>query len=539
MPYPLNAADTATALDATALALILLWVCAAVPVGHRAVGERATWGIASALALLLVLLAALIGLFACVFGAQTGTLGLLLPSLRLDGLTAVMLALVGFITWVIIRFSQHYLEGDPRRMRYLGWLNLTIAAITLLVVTNNLLMLAMGWATASLSLHQLLTFYDERRGAMLAAHKKFLLSRAADLAMFGAVFLIGRELGTLEIDAIGQLLVAMPKLDAGLSCAALLLAFAAILKCAQLPFHGWLIQVMEAPTPVSALLHAGIVNVGGFVMIRLSALMAQAEAAQLLLVLFGGLTALLAALVMTTRVSIKVSLAWSTCAQMGFMLMECGLGAYPLALLHLVGHSLYKAHAFLSSGSVVGSFRSRQLAPTKGPQSLGRWLLAHVLYLPAAAGLAWMIGPASFGQAANAILYGVLFLALCVFFAEALYTRSLLTQALAGAAAWVLAGAYIAFHLAIGSLFELPTITHWPAAVAAGFFMTALYAAFSTIHLAPTGAFSRWLYPRAFAGFHLDEAFTRISLHLWPARLPKHRSHGVSALSLKTTEVLP
>jgi NAD(P)H-quinone oxidoreductase subunit 5 len=118
-----------------------------------------------------------------------------------------------------------------------------------------------------------------------------------------------------------------------------LLVASAALKCAQLPFHGWLIQVMEAPTPVSALLHAGVVNIGGFLMIRLAPLMTQSEIAQTLLVICGCTTAVIAALVMTTRVSIKVALAWSTCAQMGFMLLECGLGAYPLALLHIVAHS--------------------------------------------------------------------------------------------------------------------------------------------------------------------------------------------------------
>ncbi len=133
----------------------------------------------------------------------------------------------------------------------------------------------------------------------------------------------------------------------------MLLAFAAILKTAQLPLHGWLIQVMEAPTPVSALLHAGVVNMGGFVLLRVAELIGLVPSAQWLLVIVGSLTAVLAGMVMLTRISIKVRLAWSTCAQMGFMLMEIGLGLYELALLHLVAHSLYKAYAFLSSGEAV------------------------------------------------------------------------------------------------------------------------------------------------------------------------------------------
>src|SRR5690606_20955596 len=132
-----------------------------------------------------------------------------------------------------------------------------------------------------------------------------------------------------------------------------LVALAAILKTAQLPLHGWLIQVMEAPTPISALLHAGVVNLSGFVLLRMAPMLAQSDIAQALLVIVGSLSAALAALVMLTRISIKIRLAWSTCAQMGFMLMEIGLGLYELALLHLLAHSLYKAYSFLSAGDAV------------------------------------------------------------------------------------------------------------------------------------------------------------------------------------------
>ena len=132
--------------------------------------------------------------------------------------------------------------------------------------------------------------------------------------------------------------------------AALLLAISAIIKCAQLPLHGWLIQVMEAPTPVSALLHAGVVNLGGFMLIRLASVIYTTQAAQALLVVMGCLTAVVGSLVMSTGISIKVHLAWSTCAQMGFMLVECGLGLYALAFLHLLAHSLYKAHSWVQAG---------------------------------------------------------------------------------------------------------------------------------------------------------------------------------------------
>jgi NAD(P)H-quinone oxidoreductase subunit 5 len=132
--------------------------------------------------------------------------------------------------------------------------------------------------------------------------------------------------------------------------AALLIASAAMVKCAQFPMHGWLIQVVEAPTPVSALLHAGVINLGGFLLL-MAPLMRHADLANWLLLIVAGLTCVAAALITMTRVSVKVLLAWSTVAQMGLMLVECALGQYGLALLHLVAHSCYKAYAFLAAGS--------------------------------------------------------------------------------------------------------------------------------------------------------------------------------------------
>jgi NAD(P)H-quinone oxidoreductase subunit 5 len=137
-----------------------------------------------------------------------------------------------------------------------------------------------------------------------------------------------------------------------------LLVAGAMLKSAQFPFHSWLPDTMETPTPVSALMHAGIINAGGFLIIRLSPLLTLSPAAMSTLALFGAFTALFASLVMLTHASLKRSLAFSTVAQMGFMMLECGLGAFSLAVLHLVSHSLYKAHAFLSSGSIVSMAKS-------------------------------------------------------------------------------------------------------------------------------------------------------------------------------------
>jgi len=444
-------------------------------------------------------------------------------SLRSDALGVTMLLLVSFIGWVIVGYSQPYLEGERGQPRYIRGLLLTLAAVSLLVLTNNLLVLALAWIATSLALHGLLTFFDRRPQALIAAHKKFLASRVADLFLLGGIALLGGTLGTLEIDQAIAAAKALPHPPAALQAAALLIAASALLKCAQLPVHGWLIQVMEAPTPVSALLHAGIVNLGGFLLIRLGPLVADVPAAQALLVVVGSVTAALAALVMTTRISIKVALAWSTCAQMGFMMMQCGLGLHDLALLHLLAHSLYKAHAFLGAGGAVEQNRLQQMTPPPPPLRPGRWLLGAVAgaALVAGAGLLWGIRP----EDAPALwaMGGILALALV----------PLLTGAGPGAAAgWRWGGplaacavalAYFGLHMGSTRWLGGLTVGAVPSAALLAWVLTCFAALFlvqGAVRAWPRGALARRLYPWLFAGLYLDELFTRLTFRLWPARLP-------------------
>ena len=158
-----------------------------------------------------------------------------------------------------------------------------------------------------------------------------------------------------------------------------LIVLSAILKSAQFPSHGWLIQVMEAPTPVSALMHAGIIYSGAFLLLRTSPIVSRVGWAGNTLVLVGLISIATASLMMMAATNIKGSLAYSTCAQMGFMLMECGLGLYSVAVLHIIAHSVYKAHAFLSSGSVVDNFRAPALPAPSSAASVWRTVLGLVV----------------------------------------------------------------------------------------------------------------------------------------------------------------
>lgn len=307
--------------------------------------------------------AALLALLVAMIGGAGLILGRILPgstlaspvaalATHLDAVSVTMLWLVAFIGWVVVRYARTYLDGEARQGPFTGWLCLTLAAVMLLVTAGNLIQLVLAWIATSLFLHRLLLFYPDRVAARRAARKKFITARAGDIALLLATALLGAAYGTTEIDAILEAARAGEGGSLAVAAAALL-ALAAVLKSAQFPTHGWLTEVMETPTPVSALLHAGVVNAGGFLLIRFADVMLLAPGVLACLVIVGGFTALFGSLVMLTQSAVKTSLAWSTVAQMGFMIFECGLALFPLALLHIVAHSLYKAHSFLASGGAV------------------------------------------------------------------------------------------------------------------------------------------------------------------------------------------
>ncbi len=308
-----------------------------------------------------------------------------------DPLSLTMLLLVTFLAAVVTRYSVNYLAGDSRQGRFSKWLAVTAGSVLVLILSGNLLLFTCAWIATSLSLHRLLTFYPERPAALIAARKKFVISRLGDACMVGALMLTWQCFGTWEFSAIFAKAEAMRASGAHSAClgwTSVLLVAGALLKSAQFPFHSWLPDTMETPTPVSALMHAGIINAGGFLIVRLSPLVASSPAALNTLALVGAFTALFASMMMLAQTSVKRSLAYSTIAQMGFMMLQCGLGAFALAVLHIVAHSLYKAHAFLSSGSIVQMSRSAWVPsarPAAHPLILGATLTTAVA-------VTWVVG---------------------------------------------------------------------------------------------------------------------------------------------------
>lgn len=314
---------------------------------------------------------------------------------RLDAISVTMTLLVSFVGWIVVRYSRRYLDGEAREGRFHTLILTAIAAVLVLVQAASLPVLVAGFVTTGLALRQLLLFYPDRAEAQRAAAKFIRVWGMGDVALILAAGLLWYSFGTVDIATLNT----RDSLPVPAQAATGLLVLAAALKTAAFPVHGWLTEVMEAPTPVSALLHAGIINSGGVLLITLSGLVQQSPGTMAALVMLGGITALFGALVMLTQSAVKTALAWSTVAQMGFMLLQCGLGLWALALLHIVAHSLYKAHAFLSSGGAVQAVNAiRKPGPVAVP-GLGAvarsFALALILYGVVAAGFTLVLGDKS------------------------------------------------------------------------------------------------------------------------------------------------
>lgn len=300
-------------------------------------------------------------------------------SVRLDFLSGLIFMMISFLGMIILRFSQNYLDGDLRQGVFLGRLSATLATVQLLVISGNLALLAITWILTSVFLHRLLVFYSDRPLAKIAARKKFWVARIADFFLLTSFLILYTKTGTGNLGEIFDWVVksGLSESDA-VHLGLVFLALAAIFKSAQFPTHGWLIEVMETPTPVSALLHAGLLNSGPFLIIRFSNLFEASTLAPLILMGVGGITAILATLAYLTQTSVKTALGYSSMGHMGFSLMLGGLGLYAASLLHLISHSFYKAHAFLSSGSAVESIQKgnlRKLSFQVKPLDLGLGLL--------------------------------------------------------------------------------------------------------------------------------------------------------------------
>jgi NAD(P)H-quinone oxidoreductase subunit 5 len=504
-----------------------LVVAALLPKSVRAVRSAAFFALA---------VAALAAVIAAIAGpAQSELLGAngLGFRITIDTLSVVMLVLVSFIGAVIANYSVNYLAGDPGHDRFMRWLALTLASVLFLIMAGNVVQFAVAWVATSLSLHRLLIFYPERPAAQLAARKKFVASRLGDLFLLIAMVLLYRVFGSLDHAALASgatALKATGTIPWEVTAAAFCLIGTAILKSAQFPFHGWLIEVMETPTPVSALLHAGVINAGGFLVLRFADVITASSPALHTLAIIGGATALFGSLVMLTQTSVKVSLAYSTIGQMGFMMLECGLGAFSAALLHIVAHSLYKAHAFLSSGSVIDIARASWTQAKGIRPSLSTSIIGIAAVLGLTGGIGTAFGITLWSNPAVFALGCILTLGLAQLFAYALTeTRSAYVLGRTVLACVAVAAVYFGLQEAFAWLMAgvLPpshTMTGLTDAVIATVVIVS-FAAVTVLQIAAArelkGPAWQAFYVHLANGFYVNTFTNRLALRLWPSAPPK------------------
>ncbi|MDH6623834.1 NADH-quinone oxidoreductase subunit L [Streptomyces sp. LBL] len=279
---------------------------------------------------------------------------------QLDQLSMTFVLLITGVGSLIHLYSIGYMEHDERRRRFFGYLNLFLAAMLLLVLADNYLLLYVGWEGVGLASYLLIGFWQHKPSAATAAKKAFLVNRVGDMGLSIAIMLMFTTFGTF---AFGPVLGTQEKpglvgdaSEATLTGIALMLLLAACGKSAQVPLQSWLGDAMEGPTPVSALIHAAtMVTAGVYLIVRSGAIFNAAPDAQLVVTIVGAVTLLFGAIVGCAKDDIKKALAGSTMSQIGYMVLAAGLGpiGYVFAIMHLVTHGFFKAGLFLGAGSVM------------------------------------------------------------------------------------------------------------------------------------------------------------------------------------------
>ncbi len=317
--------------------------------------------------------------------------------LFIDRLSAVMMVLIASVSTVIHVYSIRYLHGDPGYSRFFALLGLMTFVILSLVSSPNLIMLFVFWQLLSWSLYLILAFNYEHVPAYQNAFKTLMIHRIGDVTFLCGIFLTYKYFGTVEFSELferaAQHTHIISLLPGNLfevnvvSIITLLIFVGAIAKSNQVPLHVWLPDTMDSPTPVSALMHAGIINAGGFLLNRLAPLYALSPNTLHIVFVIGALTVVLGASMMLVQNDIKKMLGYSTMGQMGYMIMECGLGAFALAIFHLIAHGLFKASLFLSAGNVIHAARHEPKFPDSsghGPPKLpakATWMTGMIVTL--------------------------------------------------------------------------------------------------------------------------------------------------------------
>ena len=304
--------------------------------------------------------------------AVTGN-GDAVPALGLvaDALTVSVLLLVTGVSAVVQAFARRYLHADAAASRFFAWAGTLTAASAAMAASATLVGLAFAWTLSGVALIALLRLYPGATGARSGARLAIRAFLIGDGALWLAVAVATFQWGNLDLRTLGAVAPGLvaddPEIVAVVAC---LLVVAALARSAQVPLQSWLPATLAAPTPVSALLHAGVVNAGGILLIRLSPVFGASALATHMAFIAGGATVIYGTSLMLTKPDVKGALAHSTMGQMGFMVMTCGLGAFAAAAFHLLAHGMFKATLFLGSGSAIAQHARGAKAPPR--PKLGR-----------------------------------------------------------------------------------------------------------------------------------------------------------------------
>lgn len=313
-----------------------------------------------------------------------------------DRLSAIMMVLIAGVSTIIYLYSLRYLAEDRGYGRFLSLLAVTMSVLLCMVSSANLLMLFVFWQVLTWLLY-LLSHHYAHLATMEGAFKTYVVLRVGDVAFLAGIVLAHTLYGTVEFHQLFLRAAETPVTlslwpgggleISGVTAMTLLIFVGAMSKSAQFPLHLWLPGFLYAPTPVTALLHAGIINAGGFLLNRLAPLYGLSSTTLHVVFVIGTVTALLGACMMLVQNDIKKTLGFSTIGQMGYMIMECGLGAFALAIFHLIAHGIFKATVFLNCGHVIHAARQELKFPRQDQATEGRtfssltWLTGFIATL--------------------------------------------------------------------------------------------------------------------------------------------------------------
>ena len=281
--------------------------------------------------------------------------------LQFDSLTSTTLVVITSVSALVHIYSTGYMAEDPHIPRFMSYLSLFTFLMIVLVTSDNYVQLFIGWEGVGLCSYLLINFWLTRIKANKAAIKAMLINRVGDIGLVLAMLMILKEFGALEFSTISSLLVTPNINKENVTIICLLLFLGAVGKSAQLGLHTWLPDAMEGPTPVSALIHAAtMVTAGVFLIIRSGPLFEGSPLALTIVTILGALTAFFAATTGVVQNDLKKVVAYSTCSQLGYMVMVCGISNYSTSLFHLMNHAFFKALLFLSAGSVIHAVSDEQ-----------------------------------------------------------------------------------------------------------------------------------------------------------------------------------